>query len=65
MAGFGQQQPFAATMRNVRLQIRKRSFEPTAEAHDDLVVGYVGFAISKRKKLAGSDFVAFCTTAIT
>jgi hypothetical protein len=45
-------------MRNVRLQIRKRSFEPTAAAHDDLVVGYVGFAISKRKKSANSDFAA-------
>ena len=28
-------------------------------------LGYVGFEISKRKKLAGSDFVAFYTMAIT
>jgi hypothetical protein len=45
-------------MRKVRLPIRKRTIEPIAAAHNDLFVGYVSFGISKRKKLAGSDFVA-------
>jgi hypothetical protein len=58
MAGFGQKQSFTGTMPNVRFPIRKRTFEPIAAAHNDLFVGYVSFRISKRKKLAGSDFVA-------
>ncbi len=57
MAGFGQKQSLAETMRKVRLWIRKRSFEPASAAHNDLFVGYVGFAISKRKQLVGADFV--------
>jgi hypothetical protein len=59
MAGFGQQRPLAGTERKVRFRIRKRTIEPTAAAHNDLFVGYVGFAISKRKQLVGADFVAF------
>ena len=46
-------------MPKVRLQITKRTSEPIAAVQDDLYVGYVGFVIQKRKKLAGSDFVAF------
>jgi len=42
----------------VRFQIRKRSFEPIAAAQNDLLLGYVGFGISKRKQLVGADFVA-------
>jgi hypothetical protein len=38
--------------------IEKRSFEPISSVHIDLVLGYVGFEISKRKKLAGSDFLS-------
>ncbi len=45
-------------MPKVRLQIRKRTFDPIAAAHYDLCVGYVGFAIWKRKQLFGADFVA-------
>jgi len=43
---------------NVGFPIRKRTIEPIAAAHNDLFVGYVGFAIPKRKKLAVSDLVA-------
>ncbi len=57
-AGIGQKRSLAAASPNVRLWIRKRSFEPTFAAHNGLFVGYVGLAIRKRKKLAGSDFVA-------
>ncbi len=45
-------------MPKVHSQIRKRTIEPIAAAHNDLLVGYVGFAISKRKQLVGADFVA-------
>ena len=45
-------------MPNVRFPIRKRTFEPIAAAQKDLFVGYVGFAVSERKKLAVSDFIA-------
>ena len=58
MAGFGHKQSFTGTMPKVRLQIRKRTFDPIAAAHYDLCVGYVGFAIWKRKQLFGADFVA-------
>jgi hypothetical protein len=57
-SAFGQNRSFAGASPNVRLQIRKRTFEPIAAAQNNLFVGYVGFAIWKRKKLAGSDFVA-------
>jgi hypothetical protein len=33
---------------NDRLQIRTRTFEPTAAAHNDFFVGNVSFAIRKR-----------------
>ena len=46
-------------MPKVRLQIRKQTFEPIAAAQNDLLSGYVGFGISKRKQLVGADFVAF------
>ena len=59
MAGIGQKQSFTGTMPKVRLQIRKRTFEPIAAAHNDLFVGYVGFGIPKWKKLAVSDLVAY------
>ena len=59
MANFGQKRSLAAASPNVRLQIRKRTIEPIAAVHSDLFVGYVGFAISKRKQLVGADFVAF------
>jgi hypothetical protein len=57
-AGIGQNRSFAGASPNVRLQIRKRTFEPIAAAQNDLFVGNVLFAIPKRKKLGGSDFVA-------
>jgi hypothetical protein len=57
-AAFGQKRPFIGTMPKVRFPIRKRTFEPIAAAQNDLFVGYVSFEISKRKKLASSDFVA-------
>ncbi len=44
-------------MPKVRLQIRKRTFEPIAAAHNDLFIVYVGFGISKQKPLVGADFV--------
>ncbi len=59
MAGIGQKRSLTGTMPKVRLQIRKRTFEPIAAAQNDLFLGYVSFEISKRKKLAGSDFVAY------
>jgi len=40
-------------------RIRKQSFERIAAAQNDLLIGYVSFGISKGKKLAGSDFVAY------
>jgi hypothetical protein len=46
-------------MPNVRFLIRKRTIEPIAAARNDLFGGKVSFAIPKRKKLAGSDSVAF------
>ena len=58
MAGFGQKRSLAGASPNVRLQIRKRTFEAIAAAQNDLFVGYVGFGISKRKQLVGADFVA-------
>ncbi len=58
MAGFGQKRSFTGTMPNVRFQIRKRTFEPIAAAQNDLFVGYVSFAISRRKQLVGADLVA-------
>jgi hypothetical protein len=45
-------------MPKVRLQIRKRTFEPITAAHNDLFLVYVGFGISKQKPLVGVDFVA-------
>jgi hypothetical protein len=42
----------------VRLQIRKRTIESIAAAPNDPFVGYVGFAILKRKSLGCTDFVA-------
>jgi hypothetical protein len=58
MAGIGQKQSLAETMPKVRFPIRKRTIEPTSAAHNSLFVGYVGFAISKRKQLVDADFVA-------
>ena len=46
-------------MSNVRLPIRKETFERFAAAQKNLYVGYVGFGISKRKQLVGADFVAY------
>jgi hypothetical protein len=43
---------------HVRLRLTKRLTGPIAAAHHDLSIGYVSFAIPKRKKLAGADFVA-------
>jgi hypothetical protein len=43
---------------NVRLQIRKATFEPIAAPQNEFFVGCVGFGISKRKQLVGMDFVA-------
>jgi hypothetical protein len=57
-AGTGQKQSLAGTIRKVRLPIRKLTFAPIAAAHKDLFVGYVGFAIWKRKQFVGADFVA-------
>ncbi len=57
-AGIGHKQSFTGTMSNVRFPIRKETFERFAAAQNNLFVGYVGFAIRKRKKLTGSDFVA-------
>ncbi len=47
-AAFGQKRSLAAASPNVRLWIRKRSFEPTSAAHKDLFVSNVSFAIRKR-----------------
>ncbi len=58
MAGFGQKQSFTGTMPKVRFLIRKRTIEPIAAAHNDLSLGNVRFAISKRKRLVGADLVA-------
>ena len=43
---------------HVRSRLRKRKSEPITAAHNDRFVGYVGFAIWKRKQLVGGDFVA-------
>jgi hypothetical protein len=59
MAGIGQKQSFTGTMPKVRFPIRKRTIELVAAAPNDLFVGYVSFAISKRKQLVGAVFVAF------
>ena len=40
------------------LRISKRTFEPIAAAQKDLLLGYVGFGIGKRKSLGCADFVA-------
>jgi hypothetical protein len=45
-------------MPKVRFLISKPTIEPIAAAQNDLLVGYVGIAISKRKHLVGADFVA-------
>jgi hypothetical protein len=45
-------------MPKVRFRISKRTIEPIAAEHNDIFGGYVGFAIPKRKKFVGSDFVA-------
>ncbi len=45
-------------MSKVRFSIRKKTFERIAATQNDLFLGYVGFGISKRKKLVGFDFVA-------
>lgn len=58
-AGIGHKWSFTWTWPNVWLLIRNLNFEPIAAAQNSLSVGYVGFAIWKRKKLALSDFVAF------
>jgi hypothetical protein len=42
-------------MRKIGFRIIKRTIEPTAASHNDLFVGYVGFAISKRKQLVRAD----------
>jgi hypothetical protein len=65
VTGIGHKRPFAGDSCNVRFPIIMETFEPISASQNDLFVGYVGFAISKRKKLAGSDFIAFCTIAIT
>ena len=57
-AAFGHEQPFIGAIRNGRFPIRKRTFEPIAAVQNDLFVGYVGFAISKRQSLVGADFDA-------
>jgi hypothetical protein len=38
-------------------RIRKKTFEPTAAAQNDLFVSYVGFVIGKRKQLVGADLI--------
>jgi hypothetical protein len=46
-------------MRVVRFWLQgDRTIDPIAAAHHDLSVGYVSFAIPKRKKLVGSEFAA-------
>ncbi len=57
-AEIGHKQSFTGAMPKVRFPIRKRTFEPIAAAQNDLFVGYVSFAISKRKQLVGADLVA-------
>jgi hypothetical protein len=57
-AAFGQKQSLTETARKVRVPIRKQTFEPVAAAHNDLFVGYVGYAISKRKRLVRPDLAA-------
>lgn len=58
MAETGQKWSLIESATKVRLPIGKRTIEPTAAAHCDHSVGYVGFLIPKGKKLARSDFVA-------
>ena len=57
-ATFGHKQSFSGTMSNVRFPIRKETFERFAAAQNNLLLGYVGFGISKRKQFVGADFVA-------
>jgi hypothetical protein len=45
-------------MPKVCFPISKQTFELIASVHNDLLVGYVRFAISKRKQLVGSNLVA-------
>ncbi len=45
-------------MPKVRFRIRKETFEPIAAPQNDLFVGYVSFAMPKRKKVIGSDIVS-------
>jgi hypothetical protein len=58
-AGIGQKWSFAEVSPNVGFLIIKRSSGRIVAAQNHLVAGYVGFEISKRKKWANSDFVAF------
>jgi hypothetical protein len=58
-ATFGQKWSFAEASPNVGFPIIKRSSGRIAAAQNDLLIGYVSFGISKGKKLAGSDFVAY------
>ena len=58
MAGIGHNWTFTWTMPNVWSLIRNPTFERIAAAQNDLFVGYVGFGISKRKKLVCADFIA-------
>ena len=58
MTGFGHKRSLTGTMPKVRFRTRKRTIEPIAAVHNYLFVGYVGFAISKRKQFIGADFAA-------
>jgi hypothetical protein len=58
MTAIGQKPPFAAGGGNVRLLIRKATFEPIAAAQNDLFICYIGFEICERKSLVSADFVA-------
>jgi hypothetical protein len=54
MAEIGQKRSLAGASPKGCFRIRKRTFEPIAAAQNDLFVGYVGFAIWKRKQLVGA-----------
>jgi hypothetical protein len=56
MAGIGQIWTFAEGSVNVRLQIRKATFEPIAAPENETFVGCVDLSISKQKQLVGADF---------
>jgi hypothetical protein len=58
MAEIGQKWSLAGVSLKVCLRIKKETFEPIAAARNDLLLGYVGFGISKRKQLIRVDFVA-------